>query len=642
MGVTGLPGQGYGGSGSVADGADADATASGTLDRMMPEIVKAAKLANAHEFIIGLPNGYQTTVGERGGSLSGGQRQRIAIARAVLRDPMVLLLDEATSALDAESERLVQAALERLQGAGRGGLADTDSNVSGDGSGPAKRRTTITVAHRLATVKGADHVAVLENGRVVERGNHESLSRAEGGRYAELVRLQNAAAEAAEARRRTALERERLALSLASQAAAAAGGKGGKARRASLSPMDPPKTDDNDGADVVSPPGVHVAMSSFGSDADPKRDGGSRSHPRPKQYSRDMTLEGGRAALDPASAAGGGKAGQRALEVGGDVAGAALDEIAEVVRRVGRRGRLFSRGQGKGSVTGREKKRRDASATTGDAEDPDGAADGTSADGSDAGSDAAGADGGGADPPPPGRREALRRLLRLCRPQAGWLASGIFFSLLAGFAFPVFSVLLGSILDDFFDPDPEEVKRKSRQWSLAVVLLALCTWTCSGLQQGSLFVVGQRLAHRVRSLYLRALLRQEPAWHDDPQRGGSGALVAGLARDAALVRGAAGDALGLVTQNLARGEGGGGWSPRGSTCPSVCVRPSLRLGPTLLPSLYPPASARSLPGRLDRLLGPRLLLGLAPRPAHDRVRTPRLLGLSPPRKIHGGRFGCRR
>jgi len=397
-----LPGQGYGGSGSVADGADADATASGTLDRMMPEIVKAAKLANAHEFIIGLPNGYQTTVGERGGSLSGGQRQRIAIARAVLRDPMVLLLDEATSALDAESERLVQAALERLQGAGRGGLADTDSNVSGDGSGPAKRRTTITVAHRLATVKGADHVAVLENGRVVERGNHESLSRAEGGRYAELVRLQNAAAEAAEARRRTALERERLALSLASQAAAAAGGKGGKARRASLSPMDPPKTDDNDGADVVSPPGVHVAMSSFGSDADPKRDGGSRSHPRPKQYSRDMTLEGGRAALDPASAAGGGKAGQRALEVGGDVAGAALDEIAEVVRRVGRRGRLFSRGQGKGSVTGREKKRRDASATTGDAEDPDGAADGTSADGSDAGSDAAGADGGGADPPPPG------------------------------------------------------------------------------------------------------------------------------------------------------------------------------------------------------------------------------------------------
>ena len=131
------------------------------------EVVQAAKRANIHEFILGLENGYDTEVGERGVKLSGGQKQRISIARAFLKDPSILILDEATSALDNMTEMQVQAALSEL----------------------AKGRTTIVVAHRLSTVKNADEILVIENGKITECGNHESLVEL-GGLYAELYRYQ--------------------------------------------------------------------------------------------------------------------------------------------------------------------------------------------------------------------------------------------------------------------------------------------------------------------------------------------------------------------------------------------------------------------------------------------------------------------
>jgi ATP-binding cassette subfamily B protein len=137
------------------------------------EVRAAAAAAVADEFIEKLPNGYDTYLGERGVTLSGGQRQRIAVARAILRDSPILLLDEATSALDSENERLVQQALDHLM----------------------KDRTTIVVAHRLATVQKASRIVVMDHGGIVAAGRHEDLVRA-GGLYARLASLQFGPTEA--------------------------------------------------------------------------------------------------------------------------------------------------------------------------------------------------------------------------------------------------------------------------------------------------------------------------------------------------------------------------------------------------------------------------------------------------------------
>ena len=130
----------------------------GVENATMEQVIEAAKIANAHDFIMATENGYDTCVGDRGCLLSGGQRQRVSIARAILKNPPILILDEATSALDTESERLVQEALERLM----------------------KTRTTIAIAHRLSTIKHADEICVLMEGRIVERGKHEELLKLNG------------------------------------------------------------------------------------------------------------------------------------------------------------------------------------------------------------------------------------------------------------------------------------------------------------------------------------------------------------------------------------------------------------------------------------------------------------------------------
>ena len=139
----------------------------GRPDATDAEVERAAELAHAAEFIRRLPEGFETPLGERGVTLSGGQRQRIAIARAILRDAPLLLLDEATSALDAESETLVQTALEELM----------------------RHRTTLVIAHRLATVLSCDRILVMDQGRIVEQGTHAELVGA-NGLYARLARLQ--------------------------------------------------------------------------------------------------------------------------------------------------------------------------------------------------------------------------------------------------------------------------------------------------------------------------------------------------------------------------------------------------------------------------------------------------------------------
>jgi ATP-binding cassette subfamily B protein len=144
-----------------------DNIACGKTDASEDDIVAAAKGAHAHEFILTLPQQYDTEVGEHGLQLSGGQRQRIAIARALIKDAPVILLDEPTAALDSESELLVREAISRL----------------------CRDRTTLVIAHRLHTIAHADRIHVVEGGRIVESGRHEELLR-KGGRYATFYRLQ--------------------------------------------------------------------------------------------------------------------------------------------------------------------------------------------------------------------------------------------------------------------------------------------------------------------------------------------------------------------------------------------------------------------------------------------------------------------
>jgi len=152
-------------------GSIAENIAYGKPGATQPEIEAAARRANAHEFIVGFPDGYKTLVGERGVKVSGGQRQRIAIARALLKDPSILILDEATSALDAESERLVQEALEELM----------------------KGRTCFVIAHRLSTIRNADTIVMLRDGAVREAGSHDELMLIPDGAYRRMVELQHGA-----------------------------------------------------------------------------------------------------------------------------------------------------------------------------------------------------------------------------------------------------------------------------------------------------------------------------------------------------------------------------------------------------------------------------------------------------------------
>ncbi len=139
----------------------------GKLDATDEEIEQAAKAANAHDFIMEMPNGYDTQIGERGVKLSGGQKQRVAIARAILADPRILILDEATSSVDSESEYLIHRAMDRLM----------------------EGRTTFVIAHRLSTVKHADQIVALEHGRIVEIGDHHTLLSADGV-YSQMYAMQ--------------------------------------------------------------------------------------------------------------------------------------------------------------------------------------------------------------------------------------------------------------------------------------------------------------------------------------------------------------------------------------------------------------------------------------------------------------------
>jgi ATP-binding cassette subfamily B protein len=149
-------------------GTVAENIAYGNPDADLDTIIASAKTANAHDFVVGFPDGYDTLVGERGQSLSGGERQRISIARAILHNPKILILDEATSSVDTEAEKLIQDAVARL----------------------VANRTTIAIAHRLSTLRQANRLVILDKGDLIEQGTHEELAAKEDGLYAKLLKMQ--------------------------------------------------------------------------------------------------------------------------------------------------------------------------------------------------------------------------------------------------------------------------------------------------------------------------------------------------------------------------------------------------------------------------------------------------------------------
>ena len=392
------------------------------------EIEAAARAANAHRFIAALPAGYATHVGEKGIQMSGGQKQRIAIARAILKDPKVLLLDEATSALDARSEHVVQAALDKLM----------------------RRCTTVVVAHRLSTVVGADSIAVVRAGRVVEQGSHSQLVAA-GGPYAALVAMQSASGGGAEAA--IVEEEDEDALDddvVQSDSPLVA------ARFHSRSATE----EDEHVAVVVQNRGVSFA----GEDGDALRD--------IEEHNPHATaaLE---SALDQAPV--------RPFVPGADGAVAARGWA-----------RVFAR---KGKSSGGAYKRRVTYDTAfGGKSDNQPSPD--------------------SPPPEPAPKVSMLRIAALNRPEWPALALGMIGSGALGFMMPAFSIAFSSLISLFYTFDMDELRAGTRKWCLVFLGIGLGAMFFSVLQAYFFGLVGHRLGRRVRLLMMTALLRQEIGWYD--------------------------------------------------------------------------------------------------------------------------------
>ncbi|KIY96634.1 ATP-binding cassette, subfamily B(MDR/TAP), member 1 [Monoraphidium neglectum] len=452
------------------------------------EVEAAARAANASGFIGNLPLGFDTQVGERGVQLSGGQKQRIAIARAILKNPRVLLLDEATSALDVASERVVQAALDAL--------------VVG--------RTTVVVAHRLSTIKGADIIAVVKEGAVVEQGSHDDLLRDPLGHYSTLVKIQlqateqEAAVEAelaearetgapvtrasidkVESRRRFSVERRIIELSRLDGRTAS-----GAASLDKILSSDGPASAAEDDPDYVPlPPASSAGPSALG----PSNSGALGAAASAPQDLRAVVVHSAaETAAGPAAAA--------AAAVAAPGAG----------RRLG-----FLRRRGAGGKV----------ASTGEGEE----------------------EGAGKVAPPV--KVPFGRLLDLNKPEWPWAVLGSAASTVVGGVQPAFAFVFVSLIVAFYAP-PEEIKAKASFYAWMFFAIACGVLIATLVQQWSFAIMGQALARRVRVMLFRAIMRQDIGWFDHDENS-SGRLSTLLSTDAAYIRGAVGDVFGATIQNLA-------------------------------------------------------------------------------------------
>eukprot|EP00903_Cladosiphon_okamuranus_P019102 g17578.t1 len=393
----------------------ADNIACGLEGSTRHEVEEAARLADAYDFVMEFPDGFDTKVGEKGVQLSGGQKQRIAIARALVKNPAVLLLDEAASSLDVESERLVQATLDRLMS--------------------IKRGTTIVIAHRLSTIRDADKICVVEDGRVVETGNHDELIRAERGKYLQLVKLQLGGAINPDG---TPIEESRVL-------------------------EDSSDEDDDDNEEDFSPPANYRGGGGGGGGGGGLGDASKHgSEPRLSSASAMLT-----AAAEPADA-----------------------NMAQL----------------KAEITG----------------------------------------GGQPGTLPQEQRD---RLWALGKPEQKYLGVSLMATAFSGAMFPVFSLMLSTIITFFYLRDPDELERKASHWSLMFVVLATVIGCAYYVQVSSMTQIGARLTSRLQNMTFKGILRQEVAWFDREENS-TEALTARLANEVTLVKNITGLNLNRLYQNV--------------------------------------------------------------------------------------------
>jgi ABC-type multidrug transport system fused ATPase/permease subunit len=449
------------------------------------DIEAAARAANCHDFITAFPHGYDTIVGAKGAQLSGGQKQRVAIARAFVRNPKIILLDEATSALDTRSEAVVQEALEKVM----------------------HGRTTIVIAHRLATIRDADVIAVIDKGVVVEKGTFDELVANKSGVFVRMARLQGLVNEAGE---EVVDERRRSA------AAADADGEGGE-ESATDSDVPPPlpttrAPDDADAADEKR--------------ERPGADGAEAGDEKKMSLGRRLSLRmSGRADVDKAEKSSEADAAVDAKKPKKKKkkAGAAAKKPSAVTKKM-------SKAESKRLAELHEK------AEEGDAD----AIAELQAESAEAGED---------DEQEVETASPFGRVYRLNRPETPWYILGSLMAIGNGIKDPVFAIVFTDMITTYYG-DTHKIREGAAHWALIFLYIAIATAVVTVVQSLCFAIGAEKLTERLRAMTFRSILKQEVAFFDS-KKNSAGVLAARLAQDAALVEGMFGSTLGVTVQNLA-------------------------------------------------------------------------------------------